>query len=456
MQTTKAPVAENKMGTMSVGRLLLSMSIPMMFSMLIQALYNIIDSIYIARLSEKALTAVSLAFPLQSLMISFAVGTSVGVNSLIARRLGEQKRCEAEKAAGNGIVLMLFTWAVFGVLGLLLPARFIGLFTSDALLVDLGSTYLGICMVFSFGVFLSVVFEKIIQATGETTIAMLMQLIGAVINIILDPILIFGIKGLVPSMGIAGAAIATVTGQIGSMVFGLVMVRKNRFITVRILKSRFDRKITGETYKVGLPSIIMQAMGTVMTSGMNAILIQFHEIATTVFGAYFKLQSFVFLPVFGLNSGLTPIVGYNFGARRPRRIRRAVRYAIMLALGMMLTGLAVFHLIPGLLLDLFNASDLMKSVGLHALRRISLAFPLAGICIVFNGVFQGVGDGIYSMLVSIVRQLGILIPTAWILGRLFGLEAVWFAFVIAETVALAISTVFYLKERRRFHNLESL
>jgi len=446
-------IKENKMGTMPVGKLLVSMSIPMMFSMLIQALYNIVDSIFISRVSEAALTAVSLAFPLQTLMIAFAVGTSVGINSLLARRLGEKRPEEAEKVAGNGLVLMLFTYLVFAFIGITLTNTFMKMFTDDPDLIKMGDQYLGICMTFSFGIFFSVGCEKIIQGTGETMISMMIQLVGAVVNIILDPIMIFGLLGC-PALGVRGAAIATVIGQIASMIFGMIMVRRNKFVKVRFLKARFSRSITRETYRVGLPSIVMQAIGTVMTSAMNMILISFTPTATTVFGAYFKLQSFVFMPIFGLNSGLIPIVGYNFGARRFDRIRQVAKIGIIIATTVMAVGFLLFQLLPVQLLSLFNASENMTAIGIKAFRTISWSFLLAGTGIMLSGVFQGVGDGIYSMFVSITRQLVFLIPSAWLLGRIFGLDYVWYSFIISEAFSATLSILFYRRENRKFKALE--
>lgn len=444
---------ENKMGVMPVRKLLVAMSLPMMFSMLVQAMYNIVDSIFISRVSEAALTAVSLAFPLQMLMIAFSVGTAVGINSLLARRLGQKNREEARKVAETGIALMMLTYIVFGTIGLFLPRTFIGLFTKDPALLQMGSDYLGICMTFSFGIFLSIACEKIIQGTGETLSAMAIQLIGAVINIILDPILIFGLLGF-PAMGIKGAAYATVMGQIGSMALGAVLLKRNPFITVRFLKARLNRRISKDIYNVGLPSIIMQSIGTVMTSAMNMILISFTPTATTVFGAYFKIQSFVFMPVFGLNSGLIPIVGYNFGARNRVRIHQAVKHGVIIATGIMFIGFMAFQLFPGALLSIFKPSEEMMSIGTVAFRRISWSFLFAGGAIMLSGVFQGVGDGIYSMYISITRQLLVLIPGAWLLGRLFGLEAVWLSFIISECISAMLSITLFQRESRKLRGLE--
>lgn len=445
-------IGENKMGVMPVGKLLISMSIPMMFSMLIQALYNIVDSVFVSRVSEAALTSVSLAFPLQTLMIAFSVGTSVGINSLLARRLGEKRPQEALKVAGNGVILMVITYVVFALIGIFFSEGFIKLFTEDTELITLGSQYLSIVMTCSFGVFIAVVCEKIMQGTGDTMGAMFVQLLGAVINLILDPIMIFGLFGF-PALGVRGAAIATVIGQIGSMVLGIILVRKNKYVPLRFHKARFSAAITKETYKVGFPSIIMQSIGTIMTSAMNMILISFTPTATTVFGAYFKLQSFIFMPVFGLNSGMVPIAGYNFGAKNGDRIRQTVRLGVIIATCIMVVGFTLFQLFPQVLLGFFNASENMLAIGTVAFRTISWSFLAAGACIMLSGLFQAVGDGIYSMLLSITRQLVVLIPCAWIFSRLFGLDQVWLSFIVSEVVSLTMAIIFYRKEIRKFANL---
>lgn len=453
MRTAENTTTENKMGTMPVGRLLITMSLPMMFSMLIQALYNIVDSIFISRVSEEALTAVSLAFPLQRLMIAFSVGTSVGINSLLARRLGERNRPGAEKVAGNGIAIMFLTYILFALVGLTASRAYMEIFTPDPDLVSMGHQYLSICMILSFGHFYSILFEKLIQATGDTLSSMLVQLLGAVVNLIFDPIFIFGLLGL-PAMGVRGAAAATVLGQICSMFLGVFILRRNRFITVRFRQARLDRKISLETYKVGVPSIIMQGIGTLTSSGMNKILISFSPVATTVFGAYSKLESFVFMPIFGINNGLIPIVGYNFGARRYDRIKRAAKVGIILSTCIMGTGMAVFAFFPQALLSLFAPSALMMEIGIVAFRRISACFVFAGISIMLSGVFQGVGDGSFSMMNSIARQLVVLLPSAWLFGRLWGLESVWLCFITSEVVSLSLTLVFYSIELRKFKRLE--
>ena len=439
---------ENKLGIMPVGKLLVVMSVPTMFSMLIQALYNIVDSIFVSHYSEKALTAVSLAFPMQMLMFSFAIGTSVGVCSVISRRLGERRLEEAQKAAQTGYTIELMLMVAFVLIGAFLSKPFIRLYTSDAELISMTSVYLQICMMLSIGSFVNVFCEKALQSTGDTIHPMIIQASGAIFNVIFDPILIFGYLGF-PAMGVAGAAYATVAGQIFAMFMGIVFLKRNRHLSVRLLRPRLYRDSAQDIIKVGLPAVIMQGIGTIMTSLMNAILITFDVLATTVFGVYFKLQSFVFMPIFGMNSGLMPILGYNYGAKNKPRMMRALKLGIVFTFIFMSLGTLVFNLFPDALLGLFNASDSLKSLGEVALRLISLSFPLAAISIILGALFQAMGDGFYSMVVSVVRQLFILIPCAWLFGRLFGLNAVWFSFLTAEVFALVLSLFFFRKELRK-------
>ncbi len=439
--------AENKMGTMPVGKLLITMSVPTMFSMLIQALYNIVDSIFVSRVSEAALTAVSLAFPMQNLMMSFAIGTSIGICSVVSRRLGEKKEKEAFNAASTGYILMLCCYALFMVAGLTISKAFFRIYTTDAELVEMGGVYLTICMGASIGIFMSVYCEKVLQATGDTIHPMFIQIAGAVFNVIFDPIFIFGYFGL-PAMGVAGAALATVLGQVLSMILGLSFVKKNQYVPVKFFKFEFDRSSAKDILKVGIPSIVMQGIGTLMTSLMNAILIVYDVLATTAFGVYFKLQSFVFLPVFGLNAGLLPILGYNYGAQNKKRLMRALKLGIVIAFTIMTLGMMIFNIIPETLFGLFNASENLLAIGCVALRRISFSFPLAAICIMLGSVFQATGDGYLSMITSIVRQIVFLIPAAFIFGKLFGLDAVWFSFIFAEVFATSLNAIFFVKENK--------
>ena len=431
---------ENKMGVQPVNRLLVSMSVPMMVSMLVQALYNVVDSIFVASLSEDALTAVSLAFPWQNLMIAVGVGTGVGVNAWLSRCLGEKDQRSANATAENGIFLAMTSYLVFAVTGMLISRPFFTLQTSSAVIAEEGFQYMWIVSVFGIGLFLQTMNEKILASTGRTNLTMVSQLAGAAINIVLDPIMIFGLFGF-PALGVAGAAIATVTGQIIGGLLGVWFnSRLNREIQIRFRGFRPDRGIIGHIYSVGLPSIILQSIGSIMTFSMNQILISFSTTAAAVLGVYFKLQSFVFMPIFGLNNGMVPIVAYNYGAAKPVRIMKTLKLAIAYALSIMGVGLLLFQLLPGTFLDLFQASDNMKSIGIPALRIISLCFVPAGFGIICGSFFQSMGHGMIAMWVSIVRQLGALIPLAWLLSRTGQLNLVWLAFPLAEIVAVLITT----------------
>ena len=433
------------MGIMPVGKLLISMSVPTMFSMLIQALYNIVDSIFVSKVSEAALTAVSLAFPMQNLMIAFAVGTSVGICSVISRRLGEKKPDEALKAAETGYTLILLCTLLFVILGIFFSRPFFRIYTEDRELLEMGTTYLSICLTASVGIFISTYCEKVLQGTGDTIHPMIIQTAGAVFNIIFDPILIFGYFGL-PAMGITGAAVATVLGQILAMFIGIFYVRKNVYIPVKFLKPSFDKKNAKDILTVGIPSIIMQGIGTIMTSLMNGILIAYDVLATTAFGIYFKLQSFVFMPVFGLNAGLMPILGYNFGARNKKRMTKALKLGIIIALTIMTLGMTVFLVFPDTLLKMFNASENLLEIGRVCLRRVGLSFPMAAVSIMAGALFQAIGDGYISMIISIIRQLVLLVPSAFVLGKFFGLNAIWYCNIFAEVFAFAFSLRFLAKE----------
>ena len=428
------------MGVQPVNRLLVSMSVPMMVSMLVQALYNVVDSIFVASLSEDALTAVSLAFPWQNLMIAVGVGTGVGVNAWLSRCLGEKDQRSANATAENGIFLAMASYLVFAVTGMLISRPFFTLQTSSAVIAEEGFQYMWIGSVFGIGLFLQTMNEKILASTGRTNLTMVSQLAGAAINIVLDPIMIFGLFGF-PALGVAGAAIATVTGQIIGGLLGVWFnSRLNREIQIRFRGFRPDRGIIGHIYSVGLPSIILQSIGSIMTFSMNQILISFSTTAAAVLGVYFKLQSFVFMPIFGLNNGMVPIVAYNYGAAKPVRIMKTLKLAIAYALSIMGVGLLLFQLLPGVFLDLFQASDNMKSIGIPALRIISLCFVPAGFGIICGSFFQAMGHGMIAMWVSIVRQLGALIPLAWLLSRTGQLNLVWLAFPLAEIVAVVITT----------------
>jgi len=440
---------ENKMGVMPVNKLLMNMSLPMMISMLVQALYNVVDSIFVSRIDENALTAVSMAFPIQSLMIALGAGTGVGVNALLSRSLGEKDYDRVNKAAGNGIFLAGINYLVFLLVGILVTTPFYLSQTKDAQILSYGQQYLTIICCCSFGMYGQFIFERLLQSTGRTFYTMITQSIGAIINIILDPIFIFGYFG-VPKMGVAGAAIATVIGQIVAGTIALVInIKKNDEIQLKLKGFRPDGKIIAQIYEVGIPSIIMQAIGSVMTYGTNRILIVFSSTAVAVFGVYFKLQSFIFMPVFGLNNGMVPIIAYNYGAGKKDRLIKTLKLSIIYAVGLMLLGVIIFQLFPAPLFALFDASETMLAIGIPALRIISLSFIFAGFCIVCGSLFQALGNGVYSMVVSIARQLLVLLPVAYLLSLSGKVEAVWWAFPIAEIVSLSLTVFFMFRINRK-------
>lgn len=435
---------ENIMGTAKIPNLIMRMSLPMMLSMLVQALYNVVDSIFVARYSADALTAVSLAFPLQNLIIAFAVGTGVGVNSVLARRLGERRSEDADKAASTGIFLALVTYVVFALAGLALSKPFLAMFTSDAMLLDLSTQYAMICMCFSLGCFVDIMGERILQATGDSFHPMIIQGAGAITNIILDPIFIFTFD-----MGVAGAAIATVIGQWVSMFLAIYWVRKNSYVHVRMRRLKPSARLIRDIYAVGAPTIVMNSVSTVLVSALNGILIRFSNMAVSVFGVYYKLQSFVFMPVFGLNNGLIPILAFNYGAMSRKRMTDAMKYGIVIAVAIMLVGTLIFQLCPSLLLSFFNADESMYEIGIPALRILSICFVPAAFSIVMSAAFQATGYGIFSMLVSVIRQLLVLCPCAYLLGYLVGLSGVWLSFTVAEVFGLASASVFFLYVYRK-------
>ncbi len=440
---------ENKMGVMPVDRLLISMSLPMMISMLVQALYNIVDSIFVSRINEYALRAVSLAFPIQSLMIAVSVGTAVGINAFLSKTLGEKEFEKANTIAANGIFVEMVSYLVFVLVGIFASRPFFASQTEIAQVREYGAIYLTICCTAGVGIFMQVTFERLLQSTGRTFYAMITQGVGAIINLIMDPILIFGYFGM-PKMGVAGAATATVMGQIAAAVLAIVFnLTVNKEIHISFRGFRPDKKLIASIYKVGIPSIIMQAIGSVMTYGMNLILEAFGT-AQTVFGIYFKLRSFIFMPVFGLNSGMVPIIAYNFGAGSKERVLRTMKSSIRYAVGIMLVGLAVMELFPEWLIGLFDAeatTDLLV-IGIPALRTICLSFCFAGYCIVVGSVFQALGNGVYSMLVSIARQLCVLLPVAWLFSLSGNVNLIWWAFPIAELASLSLSTFFLIRIHR--------
>ncbi len=440
-----SPVTENKMGVMPVNKLLLTMSVPMMLSMLVQALYNIVDSIFVARISEDALTAVSLAFPLQSLMFSLAGGTCVGLNAVLSKSLGEKDYEKVNKSAVNAIFLMVLSFLVFFLIGVFVVKPFYLGQTTDPEIVTYGVQYLSIVTMCSFGIFMQFVFDKLLQSTGNTFYTMITQMVGAITNIVLDPILIFGLLGM-PKLGVVGAAVATVTGQIIAAIVALIFnITKNKEVQISFKKFRPDVEIIKDIYKVGIPSIIMQSIGSIMTYGMNQILITFSTTATAVFGVYFKLQSFIFMPIFGLNNGMVPIVAYNYGAQKRKRLLKTVRLSVIYAVSIMVVGLLVFQFIPDKLFLLFDASEQMLEMGVPALRIISIHFPIAGVCIICGTLFQALGNAVYSMINSICRQIVVLLPAAYLLAQLGNVNYVWWSLPIAELMSLTLTVIFLIK-----------
>ncbi len=437
---------ENKMGVMRVKKLIISMSLPMMISMLVQALYNVVDSIFVARISENALTAVTLAFPMQNFMFSIGAGTGVGVNAMLSRALGEKKFDESDLAANNGLFLTFISAFVFMFIGLFLSGPFIATQTGNPEIIAYGKQYLGIICVFSYGLYFQMMFERLLQSTGLTLYSMVSQIVGAVTNIILDPIMIFGLFGL-PALGVRGAALATVIGQSVAATLGLMMnLRVNKEIRFSLKKVlSLNGEMVRKIYAVGVPSILMMSIGSIMTYCMNKILIAFSNTATAVFGVYFKLQSFFFLPVFGLNNGLIPVLAYNYGARRKDRVIEALKFSVTLALVIMAAGTLVMNLFPKELLGLFNASQDMMGIGVPALRIISLHFPVAAAAIIIGSTFQAFAQSIYSLITSIARQLVALIPAAWLLSLTGNVNNVWWAFMISEVVSLTMTLVFFRK-----------
>ena len=434
---------ENKMGSMPLPKLIFSMSLPAIFSMLIQSLYNIVDSMYVAQIGENALTAVSLAFPIQTLLIAVAVGTGVGCNSLISRRLGEQRHDVASQAASHGLVLALLSSAVFALLGFLFVKPFFAAFTGDAEVLQMGCDYGYIVTILCFGSFLQIACEKVLQATGNMIYPMVFQLMGAVINIVLDPILIFGYFGL-PAMGVKGAAIATVAGQIIAMLFSVyILLTKDHEIHITFKGFKFQGKVVKDIYKVGFPSIIMQSIGSVMMVGLNAILTGFSGAAVSIMGVYNKLQSFVFMPIFGLNQGLMPIMGYNYGARNKKRLMGTLKIGMGAAFAIMALGTLLFNFLPTQLLGMFNPSAEMSRIGIPALHILSICFLPAAYSMILSTLLQATGHGTSSLFTSVLRQLVVILPLAFFLSRFWGVTGVWAAVPLAEIAAIVASTVIF-------------
>lgn len=446
---------ENKMGTMPVNKLILSMSIPMMTSMIIQALYNVVDSIFVAQINEQALTAVSLAFPIQNLMIAVQIGTGVGMSALLSRQLGEGNEKGSSITGANGIFLTLMQYLIFLVLGFTIVEKFFSIQTNDPLIQQYGKEYLSIIMIFSLGLFVQIIMERLLQSTGRAVLSMYTQGIGAITNIILDPILIFGWFGF-PAMGVAGAAYATVIGQGLGALFGIYFqFKKNDVLDIDIKAIyRPDWQAVKDIYRVGIPSMIMTSITSVTTFAMNNILIIFTPTATAVYGVYFKLQSFVFMPVYGLNNGVVPILAYNFGAKNSERMEKIIKYSIGYAVGITVLGLAIFQLFPEALFGMFNPSEAMLEIGVPALRIISLHFLLAGFCIVSSTVFQAFGRGLISLTVSVIRQLVVLIPVAYSLSLTGTLSAIWWSYPIAEIFSAILCVIFMRYIFRKYVRIE--
>ena len=437
---------ENKMGSMPIMKLILNMSLPIMFSMFIMALYNIVDSIFVGMIGEEALTAVSLAFPIQNLMIAFGVGTAVGVNALLSLRLGQKNQEDVDKAAMNGIILSVITWIVFAVVGTLVTGPY---------LIEYGKEYLDIILILGLGPIVGTMFDRLLQATGRTFLSMISQIVGAVFNCVFDPLFIFGL-GPFPAMGIKGAAFATVLGQIiGGCVSVALNIKKNPDIQLKFKNMLLEGRIVAQIYKVAVPSILMTSITSVITYFMNIILggtLNGGDTAIAVYGVYFKLNSFIFMPVFGLCNGIIPIIAYNFGAQHHRRITNAIRGALLLAMCIMTVGVILFETIPGYLFAMFSATPEMKRMGIVALRLIAPSFFGAAVAITLSSVFQAFGNAVYSMIVSFSRQIVVFLPAAYFLSKTGNVDNVWWCFIIAEFMSVGMSLFFmrriYVKKIR--------
>ncbi len=443
---------ENKMGVDRVSTLILVMSIPSMFSMLIQALYNIVDSIFVAQYSSEALSAVSLAFPMQTLLIAVGMGTGVGVNSLISRLLGAKEQKKADSTANHGLIISFVFGIIFAIVGILFSRTYMEMFTTNQVVIDMGVQYLVINLVCSIGLMICGIGPKILQATGDMITPMTTQILGAVINIILDPILIFGLFGF-PRLGVAGAAIATVTGQIISGIYILyVLYKKEHHVKVDLLKFKYDPQIVKSIFIVGFPAIAMQAMASLLITGLNKILAIFSLDAVNVLGIYYKLQSFIFMPIFGLTQGAMPVMGYNYGAKKMDRVYKALKVSFIIAIGIMAVGTFIFFVFPEVLLGMFNATDSMIEIGVGAFRKISVGFIFAAIGIMSSVFFQALGQGYKSFVISLLRQLIILLPAAYILGTFLGLDYFWYAFFISEIISVAISVIWLRSTIKKLNN----
>ena len=447
MSTTT--LKENKMGVMPVGKLLVNMALPMIISMLVQALYNVVDSIYVSRISESAVTALSLAFPVQNLQIGFAVGIGVGINSLLSKSLGEGNQEAANRTAGNGMILMFIVTAAFMLFGIFGVRPYYEIQSTVRETVEGGIAYSRIYCLFVLGSFMQIYSERLLQSTGRTVLTMVTQATGAIVNIILDPVFIFGWFGL-PALGMAGAAIATVIGQWTGALLGLYFNEKhNPDVQFGRRYAKLDGQIVKGILTVGVPSVIMNGIGSVMTFGMNQILQGFTETATSVFGIYFKLQSFFFMPLFGLNGATISIVAFNYGARKPERIMKTLKLACVVGLTLMVSGLLVFQLVPDLLLDMFNPTEEFLVLGRSCLRTISWSFPIAAVCIILSASFQALGNGIYATITSICRQLVVLLPAAYLLSLSGNVNLIWLSYPIAELASGTATLFFFIRIYRQ-------
>ncbi len=449
-----APLQGNKMGTMPVGKLLLNMAVPMILSMLVQAIYNVVDSIYIARYSQDAVTALGLAFPVQNVQIGCAVGIGVGVNSVLSKSLGEGDQEKVDRVAGNGIFLALAATALFMLFGFFGTKAYYTMQTENAAILKNGIDYTSICCIFTLGIYFEILFERMLQATGRTMHTMITQGVGAIVNIVMDPVFIFGVPALhIPTMGAAGAAVATVMGQWVAAGLALIFnIKFNPDIRLRVKNILPKMDIIRPILSVGVPSMVMNCVSSVMNFSMNQILLSFQavgETATAVFSIYYKLQSFFFMPLFGLNNATISIVAFNYGARKPDRINKTLKLAVGMAMGFMVAGLLAFELLPGVLLSIFNLSDTFMGLGKIALRIIAIHFPIAAVCIALGASFPALGNGMYSTITALCRQLVVLLPVAYLLSLSGDVNLVWWAFPIAEFMSLTVTIILFARIYRQ-------
>ncbi|WP_416324917.1 MATE family efflux transporter [[Eubacterium] hominis] len=433
---------ENKMGTMEIKKLIMTMSLPIMISMLVQALYNIVDSMFVARVSDNALAAVSLCYPIQMIIVALACGTAVGLNALLSRYLGQKMQKEANQVALHGILLAVVNWIVFAIIGIFFSEPFLRLFSTDEEILQMGISYMRICTILSFGVFMQITYERIMQSTGNTVYNMIIQGVGALVNILLDPIFIFGMFGM-PKLGVTGAAIATVTGQIIAMLMGIIITQKKiKEVQIHFKEFKFHMQMIKDMYRIAIPAILMQSIMSFMTVFMNMILVRFSELAVSAFSIYFKLQQFVFMAVNGMNNALIPIISYNYGAKKQKRIMESIHFSLLIACVIMVVGTMIFQIFPQQLMYLFDAKEEMMSIGVPALRIISLSFIFAGVSLVLSSVFQSVDHANKSLVVTLLRQMVLLLPLVYVLAQQFGLDALWWAFPITEAIVSVLAFVY--------------